>query len=56
MTATLLPNGKQGETVDIEEGYTVPRGGIMARGSYLDEAGLTGKLVPIPAKAEVKAR
>ncbi len=36
-----------GEVIDIEEGYTLTRGGIKERPSYLHEAGLIGKLVAV---------
>ena len=36
--------------VELEEGYTLPRGGIKERPSFLVEAGLAGKLVPVEEK------
>lgn len=40
---------KPGEVCEIEEGYLVERtgAGSKGRGSYLEEAGLKGKLVPV---------
>lgn len=42
---------KAGDVIGIEEGYTLPRGGIKVRPSYLEEAGLVGKLVPVEGQA-----
>lgn len=42
-----------GEVVELDEGYALPRygSGHVGRGSYLDEAKLTGKLVPVEPRA-----
>jgi len=43
---------RPGETVDLADGYCIPRDGIIPRPSFLEENGLDGKLVPVPAEPD----